>query len=191
MNKSEFLQKFKEKLKGIPEIEKTEIIADYLEHFDVGTSEGKSEEEVAKDLGDPVQIAKLFNADYFIDKASSSVSISSVLKAVLAFVSLGLFNLIVVLGPFLLLLGLLFGLWVVIISLIFIGGSGIIFGVISPVLSFLTYNVTISSVFFILFSSFGLLCTGILGSIGMWYLTKWFLIGTLKYLKFNLDLISK
>lgn len=191
MNKSEFLKIFENRLKGIPDIEKRDIIADYSEHFDVGIEKGEKEEVISKNLGDPAQIAKLFTADYFIEKASTSTTFSSVFKAILAFISLGLFNLIVVLGPFMFLLGLIVTLWITTISLSFVGGTGIIFGIVSPFIPYLAYHATFSSVFFILFLSFGLLCTGVLGSIGLWYLTKWFLIGTLKYLKFNLDLISK
>lgn len=190
MNRLEFLNILKSKLSGINQNELNEILSDYEEHFQVGLENGETEENIAKNLGDPIQIANLFKADYLVEKASTSTSFNSVFKAVLAFLSLSLFNLIVVLGPFLLILGILFSLWIGVVSIACIGGAGIIFGIVSPFLNILSIYATVSSVLFIIFLSFALLCTGILGAIGMFYLTKWFLSITVKYLKFNLELIS-
>jgi len=38
----------KKELSGIPESDLTEILYDYEDHFNVGISEGRSEEEIAK-----------------------------------------------------------------------------------------------------------------------------------------------
>ena len=53
MTKIEFLQQLYNLLGGLPADERDDIIADFEEHFSVGTSEGKSEEQICSELGDP------------------------------------------------------------------------------------------------------------------------------------------
>ena len=53
MTKIEFLQQLYNLLGGLPAEERDDIIADFEEHFSVGTSEGKSEEQICSELGDP------------------------------------------------------------------------------------------------------------------------------------------
>ena len=68
---------------------------------------GKTEEEIAFSLGDPRILAKQFSASYAVQRAESSTSVNNILRAVLAVVGLGFFNLVFVLGPFLGLVGVL------------------------------------------------------------------------------------
>lgn len=44
-------------LQGLPISELEDIISDYEEHFNIGISKGKSEEEISKELGDPKEVA--------------------------------------------------------------------------------------------------------------------------------------
>ncbi|NLV88874.1 MAG: DUF4097 family beta strand repeat protein [Tissierellia bacterium] len=57
MNKKEYLAKLRMYLQGLPISELEDIISDYDEHFNVGISKGKSEEEISKELGDPKEVA--------------------------------------------------------------------------------------------------------------------------------------
>ncbi len=57
MNKEEFLEQLEERLVGIPKEDKREILQDYEEHFRVGKKKKRTEEEIAKSLGDPKEIA--------------------------------------------------------------------------------------------------------------------------------------
>ncbi len=51
MNKIEYLNALKEALKDTEESVMEEIVSDYEEHFQVGTQEGKSEEQICEELG--------------------------------------------------------------------------------------------------------------------------------------------
>lgn len=50
MNKAEFIGNLRHELKGIPENEIDDILYDYEEHFQIGLSKGKTEEEIAMEL---------------------------------------------------------------------------------------------------------------------------------------------
>ena len=43
MNKNEFLHTLEKQLKGLPDTEVNDILADYTEHFDIGISHGRTE----------------------------------------------------------------------------------------------------------------------------------------------------
>ena len=63
MTKIEFLQQLYNLLGGLPADERDDIIADFEEHFSVGTSEGKSEEQICSELGDPKNCAAQYLND--------------------------------------------------------------------------------------------------------------------------------
>lgn len=63
MTKIEFLQQLYNLLGGLPADERDDIIADFEEHFSVGTSEGKSEEQICSELGDPKSCAAQYLND--------------------------------------------------------------------------------------------------------------------------------
>lgn len=63
MNKAGFLDILCERLAGMPEFEIDEIIADYARHFDDGAAVGRSEEEIARALGDPRRLARELRAE--------------------------------------------------------------------------------------------------------------------------------
>lgn len=58
MNKVTFLRLLRISLRGLPETEIADIVRDYEEHFNIGISKGKMEEEISAELGDPVELAK-------------------------------------------------------------------------------------------------------------------------------------
>jgi hypothetical protein len=64
MNKEEFLSGIGKALDKISESERTEILYDYEEHFLIGRENGKSEEEICLELGDPVEIANNYLSNH-------------------------------------------------------------------------------------------------------------------------------
>ena len=60
MNQDDFLAQLREYLYGLAKEEIHDIIQDYKEHFLIGLSKGKSEQEISRELGDPRTIAKGF-----------------------------------------------------------------------------------------------------------------------------------
>jgi uncharacterized membrane protein len=189
VNRIEFMEQLRNGLKGISEEEIEDILYDYEEHFDIGLSKGKTEEEIAKELGNPRNISKTYRASATITTAENNPSPRNLFKAILAAMALGFFNLVIVLGPFIAIVGLLFALYAISVGFI-IGGVGSFFGTIAA--PFLPYRINvgmhpITSISF----GIGLTALGVLIMIGSFYLTKLLYQGTLKYLKWNIDIIKR
>jgi len=72
MTKYEFLAVLSEGLKNLPQTERKEILYDYEEHFRIGESKNKSDEEIISELGDPHMILSQYKSNYdgnnFYDK---------------------------------------------------------------------------------------------------------------------------
>lgn len=60
MTKREFLNRLETAIMRLPKTERDDIINDYEEHFRVGAAEGKSEQEVAIELGSPEELGASF-----------------------------------------------------------------------------------------------------------------------------------
>ncbi len=190
MNKQEFITTLRQGLDRMPEDERREILYDYEEHFSIGLAEGKDEQEIATSLGDPRSIARQFNADYHVKQAESSASVGNIVRAVMATLGLGFFNLVFVLGPFIALAAVLFALFAVAVALTVAGVAGSMAIVAAPLLP----SLAIDSSFFvnpagIFFFSIGLIALGLLFLIANCYLAKWFYLVTIKYLKMNSKII--
>lgn len=180
MNKNEFLTKLDSYLRKLPSEERQDILQDFEEHFTIGLEEGKTEEEISESLGSPSSIAKEILTMYHIEKVENKATIGNVFRAVWATIGLGFFNLVIVLGPFLALVGLIFGGW----------ATGIAF-IASPLL--VLVNVIIypdTFEFFDLFMSIGLTGLGLFITIGMYFATRGLLNGFVKYLQFNVKVVK-
>ncbi|GAB6087696.1 HAAS signaling domain-containing protein [Alkaliphilus crotonatoxidans] len=182
MNKAEFLEKLNYGLNKIPAGEKQDILYDYEEHFRIGLEMGKTEEEISKALGEPGSIAKDFSVNYRVIQAENTASTANLLRAVLATVSLGFFNLIFILGPFIAAVGVLVAFFAVSAS-VTIAGILLVFLQIPKFFS-------INGIAFI-FLGIGLMALGLLLFIGSYYLSKSFYGLMLKYLRFNLKIINE
>ena len=188
MNRDKFLEILSKELTDIQEDDKMEILFDYNEHFTIGIQEGRTEEEIAESLGEPKIIAKQIKADYKINKAEETASTGNVFRAIFAVISLGFFNLIFVLGPFLGIVGVLFGLFAAAIALVFSGIALFIGTFAAPIFPQFISIPTNPVICIIL--SIGITALGILFTIGVGYLTKWFYKLTVKYLRLNINIIS-
>lgn len=181
MNKGEFLEKLNYGLHKIPAGEKQDILYDYEEHFRIGLEMGKTEEEISNALGEPENLAKDFSANYRVIQAVNTASTANLLRAVLATVSLGFFNLIFVLGPFIAAVGVLIALFAVSVSVTI---AGILLALLQVPRFF-----SINGIAFI-FLGTGLMALGLLLFVGSYYLLKSFYGLTIKYLRFNLKIIN-
>ena len=189
MDRTTFIQTLRNGLHSIPEDEIKDILYDYEEHFEVGLSKGKTEQEIAKELGDPKSIAKSYRASSKIAEAENNPSPKNLFKALLAAMALGLFNLVIVLGPFLLIVGLLLGLYGISVGFI-VGGIGSFFGTIATPFFPYMMNIGVHPITSISIG-IGLTALGLLILIGSFHLTKLLYQGTIKYLKWNIDIIKK
>lgn len=201
MDRKEYLRQLKLYLQGFPQDEIEDILFDYEEHFDIGITKGKSEEEISKELGDPRDIARKFKSssnfknhkdenqnydsydnDNNYDKSSSSNDTS---RKILLTILLLFFNLVIVLGPFLGIVGLLFGGYVIGASFI-ISSFFILFG--GPISFFMTASSPhiLTSLSF----SIGFMALGILEILLFIYLSKLFIKYSAIYLGWNIRLIN-
>ncbi|PAV27948.1 hypothetical protein CIL05_18935 [Virgibacillus profundi] len=180
MNREQFLKQLNASLKKLSDEEKEDILQDFEEHFDIGKSEGKPEEEISKSLGSPNQIGKELIATHYLGKAEDHYSAGNIFRAVWAVIGLGFFNLVIVLGPFIAILSVVLAGWI----------TGLAF-IISPLLVLI--NVVIypgAFELFDLFFSIALTGLGILIAIGMLYVTRFITTGFVRYLNYNAKLVK-
>ena len=188
MNKKEFLGRLSELIKDIPEEEKKDILFDYEEHFRIGLEKGRKEEEIAASLGDPKVIAKQSRASCILKEAEKTTSASNIMRAIFAAVGLGFFNLVIVLGPAIGLIGILVSLFAAAFA-ITISGVAVLFGALmGPVFAWSIYIPFAAVVSIPL--GIGLTALGLLSVIGAFYLTKFFYKLSIGYLKMNLQIIT-
>ena len=57
MTKNEYLNSIKSYLKSLPDDEIRKILRDYEEHFIIGREKGRTEDEIADELGTPKEVA--------------------------------------------------------------------------------------------------------------------------------------
>ena len=180
MTKEGFMKELKRVITKLPKEEQEEIIHDYEEYFQSGILDGKTEEEITLALGNPKTIGKEIVAAYQIEKVEENTSVTNMIKAIWLVIGLGFFNLVVVLGPFLAIAGLLFGVWVA-------GGAFIL----SPLLVFI--NVAIYPEVFALFDLFNAIA---LCGLGMFILLFAYAVTQkgmrmfTRYLKYNVKLVK-
>jgi len=188
MNKKEFLDSLSKYLRSVPREDEQDIISDFEEHFRIGIEEGRTEEELAGSLGDPRLLANQFKASILVARAEKETTAANITRAVFASLGLGFFNLIFVLGPFIALLAILIALFAVAVSITAGGITGLlgtIFSPLFPQVFSLLVNPAVG-----IFASIGLICFGVLFFIGNIYLTRGFFRLFVRYIKFNVRIIS-
>ena len=187
MNKNMFMKQLKAELRQLPADDLNEVLYDYKEHFSMGLSEGRSEEEIAKSLGNPKVIAKEIKANYMISKAEENYTVSNMFRAIVAVVGLGFFNLIFVFGPVVGITAGLFGLMIGGLAISFSGVALIVAAIINPFnpdLLHLNIPAGAAAAFGV-----GLIPIGVIWVIGCMELNKLFFKAIIKYLKTNVAII--
>jgi len=121
-NEQEFIRILRTRLEGtLPKDELDDILSDYAEHFSIGKANGRSDGELWKSLGSPEDIAREIRAMHLVKKAEQARSAENIWHAVTATLGLGLFNLAVVLIPFILLIVFLVIIFIVGLALLVSG----------------------------------------------------------------------
>jgi uncharacterized membrane protein len=168
--------------------EMNDIISDYTEHFRIGKTEGRSEEDLFRSLGSPEDIAREIRATHLVKKAEDVRSCRNILHAVLATLGLGLFNLVFVLIPFIILVLLLFVIFVVGVAFIVCGPVAGIFALLqlAGLPAFAIWLSPAAGIFF----SIGITTFGLLLVIGDYFLARFFYHIGIRYLKWNIGVIT-
>lgn len=180
MNKEKFLKELQKAISKLPKDEQAEIVQDYKEYFEIGQLEGKTETEITKSLGHPKHIGKDLVATYQIEKVEKDTTVGNFIKATWLVIGLGFFNLLIVLGPFLVLAAVILSAWVLGIG--FMSAPFIVL-----------VNVAIYPEVFELYDLFNalILCgIGLFIAIGSYKITKLFMNGFIRYLKYNTKVVK-
>ena len=189
MNKQEFMRKLKGSISGLPEAEKQELLADYEEHFESAIAAGKTEEETALALGNPKQIGRSMELEGLLGDGSTEGRGRRIVRALFASTSLGLFNAIVIVGPYAGLVGGMLGLWAGAGALALSGVATILTLIAAPLFPSIIFvgGINIAA---LVFASIGASALGVLAVFGMWKLTRLFLEMTRRYVLFNLRIVK-
>lgn len=132
MKRNEYLSSLRSYLKGLPEDEIREILLDYEEHFAIGRDKGKTDEEIVVELGAPNEVADSIRQtlgkeqDNSVKQPPSPGNMDGTRKILILILLIGL-NLVFVLGPFLGIVGFLFGIFAAGVG-ISIGGAAMLLG---------------------------------------------------------------
>ncbi|HEX3001017.1 MAG TPA: DUF1700 domain-containing protein [Methanoregula sp.] len=188
-NEQEFIRILQSRLENtLPREELNDILSDYSDHFRIGKAEGRSEEDLFRSLGSPEDIAREIRATHLVKKAEDVRSCRNILHAVLATLGLGLFNLVFVLIPFLLLVILVLVVFVVGIAFVVCGpvaGAFALFQLAGNP-SFAIWLSPVAGIFF----SIGITALGLLLVIGDLFLARFFYHIGIRYLKWNIGVIT-
>jgi uncharacterized membrane protein len=197
MNKQEFLYKLEGLLQDFPEGERKEILYDYEEHFRIGIEDGKSEERISKELGDPRYIVKQYNrsegtrSNIYEDSNIFNSNIygrnpqTSAFRTVIVGIFLFFLNLS--------LIGVFIGAYATVVSFfiasfaIFLASLIFLVSPIAPWLVSLPIHVPYLSM---VLYAIGLASLGALLFIGSYYSGKFVYNLTINYYKFNIRLIK-
>ena len=188
MQKDEFLGELKKALYRLPESEQVDVIADYEEHFTMGVAAGRNETDIAAALGDPRVIGKEFIALSLVRRAEEDPSAGGISRAVVATLGLGLFNLLVVFIPFIILIILLAVILVVVFSLTcagpFLTGYAVL-----ELLGVITGGMPVPPLAGVFFG-IGLTSSGLLLMVLTFCLIRIFYRLGIRYLRWNIAVIS-
>lgn len=186
---SEFIRVLKDRLKGtLDPVELDDIVSDYAEHFRMGKESGRTDEELWRSLGSPDDIAREIRAMHLVKRAESNRSCKNIIHAVLATLGLGLFNLVVVLAPFLLLVLMLFVVFIIGVVFVIVGPVSLLYAVlqIASLPAHAIWHNPVAGIFI----ATGITTTGLLMVIGDYYLARFFYRIGIQYLKWNIRVIT-
>ncbi len=109
MNRKEFLDQFERGLAGLPGADIDDILSDYRRHFDDGIADGRSEEEIARALGDPARLARELRAEAGFRRWENDRNAGNFLGVVLALLGLATIDLMFLLPLLLTVAGIFLG----------------------------------------------------------------------------------
>lgn len=178
MNKKQFLFILQNHLTSITEEEKQELMADYESHFTYGQQNGKTEEQIVLELGDPFELVKEILGDRFTIQDPYIFTKKPVSITRNIFVYIGLFFLNIVIVP------LLIGLWSGWIGLC----AGSLGALVSPLLLIPEYLINHEFSIAKLFASIACMGIGIWLFIAVEYAFKGLKKISTTYLKWNINI---
>jgi len=181
MNKQNFMLQLTRELGPLKQSAKQEILADFEEHFVSGQAQGKTENQVAEELGLPKELAQeyIFEAG---EGEKKTIPVGNVGRSIMAVVGLFFLDVMIMLPIIASLFAVVISLWTIPISLL----ASAIFLMILPLINFV-YAVPYGLAIIISISFLGL-ATAI--SIGLVYVSKYFIKMVVAYAKAHYNIIT-
>ncbi|MDR0842514.1 MAG: DUF1700 domain-containing protein [Acidobacteriota bacterium] len=183
MRQNDFIATLEKAMAEMKPEERREILSDFQEHFASGMAGGKTEEEIARELGDPEGLAAQFTEGTDPDTSAGRKKLTS--RDVLAVAGLLLFDVFIAVNV----IGTLFVVWVALWAVDVAIFAGALAGFVAPVL----FTPWLPSAM----SSVGLVCLGVallalcaLWSIGMCYVSKWSYRGLVEFIKLHVRIFK-
>ena len=126
MNRAHVMAQLRDGLAGLHHSDINDIVADYESHFADGAADGRTQEEVAAALGDPVRLARELRAEIGFRRWEENRSAGNFLGVVLALLGLATIDFIILLPFLCFLAALFFGLAVACLGMV-VGGAFLLF----------------------------------------------------------------
>jgi len=184
MTRQEYIAEIKRALRSLPESEVTDICGDFEEHFAIGLSAGKTEHEIAAELGDPATVAQTYlyeDGAETVHVAKSSQTTGGVKTATTEKDLTGprlfviLFNIFIAIWIGFTIFGTILSFWGVSVAL-FIGGISSYVGMAAASGDMDAFLVLLGS---------SLVAFAMVSVIINYFITKWTVIGTKAYIAWN------
>lgn len=188
-NEQEYIRVLRSRLEGtLPKDELDDILSDYTEHFSIGKTNGRTDEELWRALGSPEDVARELRVMHLVKKAEDNRSCRNIFHAVVATLGLGLFNLVFVLVPFIIFVVMLLVIFMIGVFITFFGLAGVVYSLLQ-LLGFSAFSIWLSPLAGVFFS-IGMTTTGLLIIIGNYYLARFIYHVGIRYLKWNISVIT-
>jgi uncharacterized membrane protein len=185
MRKSEFLEKLDRALSPLAQEERREILSDFAEHFSNGEASGKTEEEVAKELGDPVVLAAQYTEGLPPPPPSAEKRAAGIAQGVLAGFGLLFFDLMIAIPV----IATLFSVWLTLWSMVLVLFCVALVCFVAPFLAVLVIPSALASIgLFII--GIAMLALTVLAGIGMCYVSKWSFKGLVGFVNAHIRIIK-
>ncbi|MFN9250560.1 MAG: DUF1700 domain-containing protein, partial [Brevundimonas sp.] len=97
MTRSDFMNRLRAGLAGLPAAAINDLAADYEAHFEDGVAAGRTEAEVAAALGDPARLARELRAEAGMKRWETEKNPSAAADAVFAVLGLGAIDILILL----------------------------------------------------------------------------------------------
>src|ERR1700709_1719590 len=110
MTRAPFRAQLRDGLAGLHHSDINDIVADYESHFADGAADGRTQEEVAAALGDPVRLARELRAEIGFRRWEENRSAGNFMGVVLALLGLATIDFIILLPLLCALAAIFFGL---------------------------------------------------------------------------------
>lgn len=177
MNKEQFLNELARQLNRLSYEEREDVLQDFTEHFSIGLEKGETEQQISASLGSPQLIAQDILANYSKgDKETiANERQPDLARTIIISILLVMFNLTIMLGPFMAVVGTVLSGWI----------TGFVF-IMTPFLYLFKMIILPNEAYlFEFFLSIGLTGLGILLGIAMYYITRFIIQLTIRYVRFN------